>query len=98
MELGLLSPIASASLKAVMLFGFQFRAIYFKGVFFFFKFSLCLPWIRNQERKSGFIKIWLGYFHLELMQIVVADLGKLGLRNKLRPCMTPHKEQASQSA
>ena len=32
MELGLLSPIASASLKAVMLFGFQFRAIYFKGL------------------------------------------------------------------
>ena len=44
MELGLLSPIASASLKAVMLFGFQFRAIYFKGfflfVFFFLIFSL----------------------------------------------------------
>ena len=53
MELGLLSPIASASLKAVMLFGFQFRAIYFKGFFFFFFFNFLFAYPGLEIRKGN---------------------------------------------
>ena len=38
-ELGLRSPIANASLKALRLFGFQFRAIHFLQKDFFFLFT-----------------------------------------------------------
>lgn len=71
-ELGLRSPIANTSLKALRLFGFQFRAIHFLQKDFFF-FSSPDPRLDIGKENKGFIQIWLGNLHLKLMKIAAAD-------------------------